>query len=157
MGSQGVGYDWVTELNWICIFIPAGTYFVFSICHILLYICVQSLIHVWCSETPWTVACQTPLSMGFSRQEYCSILQGLFQTQGLNPCLQCLLHWQVDYLPLSHLGNPKLIITIVLSFLFLDKGWMISDFPFYSFEGYNLWLCIPKCMTRLPIIAFFKY
>ena len=23
-------------------------------------------------ETPWTVACQAPLSMGFSRQEYCS-------------------------------------------------------------------------------------
>ena len=22
--------------------------------------------------TPWTVACQVPLSMGFSRQEYCS-------------------------------------------------------------------------------------
>ena len=22
--------------------------------------------------TPWTVACQAPLSMGFSRQEYCS-------------------------------------------------------------------------------------
>ena len=24
------------------------------------------------SETPWTVACQAPLSMGFSRQEYWS-------------------------------------------------------------------------------------
>ena len=24
------------------------------------------------SVTPWTVACQAPLSMGFSRQEYCS-------------------------------------------------------------------------------------
>ena len=26
------------------------------------------------SPTLWTVACQTPLSMGFSRQEYCSEL-----------------------------------------------------------------------------------
>ena len=24
------------------------------------------------SATPWTVACQVPLSMGFSKQEYCS-------------------------------------------------------------------------------------
>ena len=24
------------------------------------------------SATPWTVACQAPLFMGFSRQEYCS-------------------------------------------------------------------------------------
>ena len=30
----------------------------------------QSLSHVWYFETPWTVACQTPLPMEFSRQEY---------------------------------------------------------------------------------------
>ena len=44
--------------------------------------CVQSLV------TLWTVACQAPLSMGFSEQEYCSvlpcILQGIFLTQGSN-------------------------------------------------------------------------
>ena len=37
--------------------------------------------------TPWTVARQAPLSMGFSRQEYWSghsLLQGIFPTQGLN-------------------------------------------------------------------------
>ena len=31
-----------------------------------------SLIHVLLSGTPWTVACQVPLSMEFSRQEYWS-------------------------------------------------------------------------------------
>ena len=31
------------------------------------------------------------------------LLQGIFLTQGLNPCL---LHWQADSLPLSHLGSP---------------------------------------------------
>ena len=30
----------------------------------------QLLSHVWFFATPWTVACQSPLSMGFSRQEY---------------------------------------------------------------------------------------
>ena len=50
--------------------------------------------------TPWTVACQAPLSRGFPRQEYCHfILQGIFLTQRSNPCL---LYWQVDSLPLSH-------------------------------------------------------
>ena len=40
--------------------------------------------------TPWTVACQAPLSMGFSRREYWSglplewVLQGIFPTQGSN-------------------------------------------------------------------------
>ena len=28
--------------------------------------------HIWLFVTLWTVACQAPLSMGFSRQEYCS-------------------------------------------------------------------------------------
>ena len=44
--------------------------------------CVLS--HVWLLLTPWTIACQAPLSMGFSRQEYWSELpfplQGIFLT-----------------------------------------------------------------------------
>ena len=32
----------------------------------------QSLSHVQLFATPWTVACQAPLSMGYSRQEYWS-------------------------------------------------------------------------------------
>ena len=31
-------------------------------------------------------------------------LQGMFQTQGLNPCLLCLLHWQEVSLPLAPLS-----------------------------------------------------
>ena len=46
--------------------------------------------------TPWTIACQAPLSMGFSGQNpgvsYHFLLQGIFPTRGLNP----LLHWQED-------------------------------------------------------------
>ena len=53
--------------------------------------------------TPCTVAHQAPLSMGFSRQEYWSgllffLLQGIFLTQGSNPRLLCLLHWQAGSL-----------------------------------------------------------
>ena len=32
------------------------------------------------------------------------LLQGIFLTHGLNPCLLLVLHWQADSLPLSHLG-----------------------------------------------------
>ena len=64
------------------------------------------LSHVWLFETPWTEACQAPLS----RQEYWSgchfLLQRIFLTQGLNPCILHLLHWQANSLPLSHLGSP---------------------------------------------------
>ena len=34
-------------------------------------------------------------------------LQGIFPTQGLNPSLLHLLHWQVDSLPLDHVGSPS--------------------------------------------------
>ena len=53
--------------------------------------------------TLWTVALQALLCMGFSRQEYwnglpCSLLQGIFQTRELNPCLLWFLHcWQTLY------------------------------------------------------------
>ena len=58
--------------------------------------------------TPWTAACQAPLSMGFSRQEYCSGLPfpfpGHLSEPGIEPPL---LQWQADSLLLSHQGNPS--------------------------------------------------
>ena len=46
-------------------------------------------IHVQLFATPWTVACQAPLSLGFPRQEYWSRLPfpspGDFPTQGRVP------------------------------------------------------------------------
>ena len=57
--------------------------------------------------TPLTIALQAPPSMGFPRQEYWSGLSfpspGDLPAQGSNPHL---LHWQVNSLPLSHLGSP---------------------------------------------------
>ena len=50
--------------------------------------CVLS--HVQLFMTSWIIACQAPLSMGLSRQECWSrlhfLLQGIFLTQGSNPC-----------------------------------------------------------------------
>ena len=37
---------------------------------------------------------------------YHALLQGIFSTQGSNPRLLFLLHWQVNSLPLHHLGSP---------------------------------------------------
>ena len=54
----------------------------------------------------WTIACQAPLSMEFSRQEYWnglhSLLQGIFPTQGSNlgllHCRQTLYHLSLQCL-----------------------------------------------------------
>ena len=60
----------------------------------LISVCLhaQSLNDVQLSATPWTVAHQAPLSMGFPRQEYWIGLpfpspKVMFPTQGLNPDL----------------------------------------------------------------------
>ena len=64
---------------------------------------LQSCPAVWdpmdCS-LPWD-------SSGKSTGVGChALLQGIFLTQGLNPGLLCLLHWQASSLPLCHLGSP---------------------------------------------------
>ena len=104
---------------------------------------MKLLSHVWLFLTPWTAACQPPLSLEFSRQEYWSgyclchslplpspgdlpdpgiepgspychcLLQGIFLTQGLNPGLP---HCrQVPYY-LSHQGSPRILEWVAYPF-----------------------------------------
>ena len=74
--------------------------------------CIRSCFsRVQLFATPWTVALQVPLSMGFSRQEYWSGLPcpppedrpnpGIKPESSPSPALQ------VDSLPLSHQGSPQ--------------------------------------------------
>ena len=73
-----------------------------------------------CFATPWTIACQAPLSMGFPRQEYWSELPfpapgdllnpGVkLATPALSPALQ------VDPLPLSYRESPIKYTTICVN------------------------------------------
>ena len=69
--------------------------------------------------TPWTIACQAPLSIGFPRQEYWSGLPCPppvdLLTQGLNPCLllgrQILYHWAIweTHPSLIHAKDTRII------------------------------------------------
>ena len=63
---------------------------------------------VWLFPTPWTVACQAPLSMGFSRQEYWSglpcPLPGDLPDLGIEARSSAL---QVDSLPSEPPGKPE--------------------------------------------------
>ena len=73
-------------------------------------VCMYVLSCVWLFVTLWTVAHQTPLSVEFSRQEYWSALSflppGDLPNPGVKPVSLCLLHWQVDSLPLVPSGKP---------------------------------------------------
>ena len=55
MGSQRVGHDWATELNWLNV----------SVIYVL-----SRFSCVWVFVTLQTIACQAPLPMGISKQAY---------------------------------------------------------------------------------------
>ena len=103
MGSQRLGHDWVTEQQQQPIYTVLYSGFT-------IFPCCCCFSHVWLFVTPWTVACQVPLSMGSPGKNIgvgChALLQGIFLIQLLNPHLLCLLHWQVDSLPLGPPGKP---------------------------------------------------
>ena len=80
----------------------------FSVYYIVLYcivLCVCVLSHVRLFVTPWTVACQAPLSLGFSRQKYWSGFPfptpGDLSDPGIKHRSLGLLHRQADSLPLA--------------------------------------------------------
>ena len=77
---------------------------------ILVVVVVQLLSWVCLFATPWTVAHQAPLSMGFPRQEYWSGLPfpppadpGIKPASSVSPVLQA------DSLLLSHQGSPTIL------------------------------------------------
>ena len=68
--------------------------------------CVQLFV------TIWTIAYQAPYpwaSPGKNTGVGCHFLQGIFPTQGSNPGLLCLLHWQAGSYHQRHLGSLEMI------------------------------------------------
>ena len=114
-------------------------------------VCVCVLSHVQLCDP---IDCSPPgssLSMGVSRQEYLegvvyySFLHEICWTQGSNPCLLHLLHWQVDSLPWHHLRS-------------LIKRWghgtfiniFYHWFCFFSIHLLQLFASSLSCKTGLP-------
>ena len=95
-----------------------------ELCRTRAALCVQSLSHVRRFATPWTVACQAPLSVGFSRRERWSGLPfpppgdlpdpGTESVTYLSPALQ------EDSLLLSHQGSP------IFSIVYIKKNTLFS-------------------------------
>ena len=125
MRSQRVGHDWTNSLSLFCDPMDcslSGSPFPGTLrARTLEWVAisfsnaskwkvkVKSLSRVQLFVTPWTVAYHTPLSMGFSQQEYWSGLPFPFPEDLPDPGIEReshLLHWQEDsLLPLSHLGS----------------------------------------------------
>ena len=68
-----------------------------------------------------------------------ALLQGVFPTQGLNPCLLRVLHWRGNSVPLHHLGSLLLLLE-----------WLISFFPSPGFALATILLHID--LSPLPLV-----
>ena len=125
MGSQKVGHDWVTELNWNM--------------HCTSALTIKGKNFLWRIkwrffqrlkiERPYVLACWVAWVTSDSWQRYglwltrllcpwdspgkntgmdChALLQEIFLAQGSNPCLLCLLYLQVCSLPLAQMESPE--------------------------------------------------
>ena len=76
-----------------------------------IHVCVLShFIHIRFFATPWTVAWKAPLTMGFSRQEYCSELPcpppGDVPNPGIKPPSAVSPALQAVSLPIEPPGKP---------------------------------------------------
>ena len=117
-----------------------------------LCVCVHLLSCVWSFATPWTIAHQASLSMGFFWQEYWSRLPFLPprdllnpQTESTSPALQ------VDSLPLSCLESPRAFL-IAVKWYFLNYCLLmrkiklsISFFAFWYLKKYSIKIFYKIC------------
>ena len=105
---------------------------------------LSCFIHVWLFVTVFTVDRQGPLSMGFPGKNtwvgFHALLLGIFPTQGSNPHLLCLLHWQVGSLQLAPNGKPS-----------LDTWYQLDSFHVWGLTNIH----VLTCKLSIFLIAFF--
>ena len=123
-----------------------------TINELIQYVKVKSLICVRLFVTPWTVAHQVPLSMGFPRQEYWSGLQcpppGDLPDPGIELTSPVTWHRQILY-PLSHWRSPRQAEKN-------GKQWKNKQFGWYQmqFLSSQVGPTLSLCYRSSCVIAF---
>ena len=118
-----------------------------SCLYIHIYACMhaQLLQHVQLFAVPWTEACQAPLSMGFSRQEYWSGLPcpppGNLPNPGIKPASPVTPALQTDSLPTEPPEKPP--------------HTYILYFRFFFIIGYYKILYIISCAIQYILVVYF--
>ena len=108
----------------------------------LQYVCVQSLSHVWLFAALWIVACQAPLSMGFSRPGVLEWVAISFFRGSSRPRDQTWVSCIAGNSELglnSHGPGPALASPIPMSFDFESWTWNL------------FWFCLPRTQHLLPL------
>ena len=117
--------------------------------------CIELLRCVLLFGTPWTVACQAPLSMEFPGKNTgvgCHfLLQGIFLNHRSNLGLLCLLHWLANSLPLALLH-----ILYIVVYIYQSQSPNSSHPPPPSWCPYlcSLRLCLSSLQTGSSVSFF---
>ena len=122
------------------------------------------LSRVWLFATPWTIAHQAPLSLGFSRQEYWSGLScrppGIFPTQGSNLRLLCLLALAGGFFTTEPPGKPHFILTYIqfpwlLESINMEVNPMATnEVSWGRIQGNRALFCLADCTRVKGAMAF---
>ena len=124
---------------------------------------VKSFGYAWLFAIPWTVACQPPPSMGFSRQEYGSGLP--FPSPGdlLNPGIKPLTRMSPEFVVFQLFSRVWLFATswtaVPQAFLSFTTSW--SLLKFMSIESVMpsnhliLWCPLSSCLHSFPASGSF--
>ena len=106
----------------------------------------ELLSQVQLLAAPWTIACRASPSTDHLGKNtgvgYHFLLQGVFLTQGSNPCLLSLLHW-ADSLPLSNLGR-NMCTTSFQNLLFCSLIYLVWNILAGELDlllGEDLYIC----------------
>ena len=79
---------------------------------------------------------------------YHFLLQGIFPTQGSNPCFLCFWHWQADSLPLAPPGKPiKIVFEDFFFFLKKNTDTQTPMETILIFGGWSPEICFIKTPT----------
>ena len=107
----------VSGFSEVCFPTPATERVCVLVVWVLACVHAKSLSRVWRFAAPWAAARQAPLSIRFSSKDNgvgChALLQEIFLTQGSDPRLLCLLHWQAGSLALIPFGKPLKFLVLV--------------------------------------------
>ena len=133
--------------------------FVYLSIYLSIYICycccLLTKLYLTLFATPWTVAPQAPLSMGFPRQEYWSGLPFSFLGDLHDPRIESISSaLQADSLPLSHQASSfNYLASQIINFIYIYK---------YVNMNLNIWVytCINTYYLRikwLKIAIYIKF
>ena len=118
----------------------------------LFYICVcaQLCLILFNPMQPTRLLCPLNFPDQNTGVDCCLPFQGIFVTQGSNPCLLHLLHWQADSLPLTTWGSPQQYLC-----QFQSPNSFPPHFPTWYPYVCSLPLCLYFCFANKIIFTIF--